>query len=245
LGGSTTRADEVERAKSELATLREMETEGNKKLDVLLEQIGTRQTTLKPVETRLEQISSTIEQLEQEVAEKQAEIEDLQKSKADPRRIAANLKSFEDIYEGLEAGDRQLLVGLMVKRIRIAPTRIELELYEHSPIIEDWSKGEKDGWFRTRLSWPPSLIRSGTTIWVGVDVGLWDSEGVLWGICDEGPRRALMVCAGLLTVMLCILGCCRGWGRHPAFRLWSHSPLGRSAPPHMSSHANLDGRLAA
>ena len=91
--------------------------------------------------------------MEQEIAEKQAEIEDLQKSKADPKRMAANLKSFGDIFEGVDAGDRQLLVGLMVKRIRIAPTRIELELYDHSPIIEDWSKGEKDGWFRTRLEW--------------------------------------------------------------------------------------------
>jgi hypothetical protein len=48
---------------------------------------------------------------------------------------------------------RQLLVGLMVKRIRTAPTRIELELCDHSPIIEYWSKGEKEGWFRTGLSW--------------------------------------------------------------------------------------------
>ena len=58
---NVTRADEVERAKSELATLREMEREENEKLDVLIDQIGTRQTTLKPVQTRLEQISSTIE----------------------------------------------------------------------------------------------------------------------------------------------------------------------------------------
>ena len=48
-----------------------------------------------------------------------------------------------------------MLTRFMVKRIRITPTRMELELYDHSPIIEDWSKGDKDGWFRTRLSWLP------------------------------------------------------------------------------------------
>jgi len=208
---NTTRTDEVDRAKSELATLREMETEENKKLDVLLEQIGTRQTTLKPVERRLEQLSNTIEQVEQEVAEKQAEIEDLQKSKADPKRIGANLKSFGDILEGVEAGDRQLLVGLMVKRIRIAPTRIELELYDRSPIIEDWSKGEKDGWFRTRLSWLPSPMSSGTTIWVGVDVDMSGFEGAVRGFWEETGRKGMSKYAG--TVMVLLPSECEQWRR--------------------------------
>jgi len=122
--------------------------------------------------------------LEQEVAEKQAEVEDLQKSKADPKRIAASPKSFGDIFEGVEAGDKQVLVGLMAKRITIAPTRIESELYDHSPIIEDWSKGQRDGWFRTRLSWLSTPMSSGTTICVGVDVDVWGFEGGLeasWG----------------------------------------------------------------
>jgi len=171
-----------------------MEREENEKLDVLLDQIGTRQTTLKPVQTRLEQISNTIEQLEQEVAEKQAEIEDLQKSKADPKRVAANLKSFEEIYEGLDAGDRQLLVRLMVKRIRMAPTRIELELYDHSPIIGDWSKGEKDGWFRTRLAWLPTPMSSGTTIWVTEWV-----EGRVPGV-DEVPQLVNAIMAGMVLL---------------------------------------------
>ncbi len=217
---NSARTDEVERAKSELATLREMEREENAKLDVLLDQIGTRQTTLKPVETRLEQISSTIEQLEQEVAEKQAENEDLQKSKADPKRIAANLKSFGDIYEGLEAGDRQLLVGLMVKRIRIAPTRIELELYDHSPIIEDWSKGEKEGWFRTRLSWLSSPMSSGTTIWVGVYVDVWGFEGSISRTWEGMVRMAVMARVGLVILMMVsLLQFCRAPSRYPALRL--------------------------
>jgi len=179
-----------------------MEREENNKLDVLLDQIGTKQTTLKPVQQRLERISNTIEQLEQEVAEKQAEIEDLQKSKADPKRVAANLKSFGDIYEGLDAGDRQLLVGLMVKRIRIAPTRIELALYDHSPIIEDWSKGQKDGWFRTRLAWLSGPMSSGTTIRVDMDAGVWGIEGAhggFWEVMVRWAVSAAMV-VGLLGV---------------------------------------------
>ena len=109
---------------------------------------------VKPIEDRLEQISTTIIKLEQEIIEKEAEIEDLQKSKADPKRIATNLKGFAEAYEGLDAMNRQLLLRFMVKRIRITPTRMELELYDHETVIEDWDGGP-DGWFRTRLNWLP------------------------------------------------------------------------------------------
>ena len=132
-----------------------MEKENNEKLDVLIDQIGSKQTKVtKPIEDRLEQISNTIVKLEQEIVEKEAEIEDLQKSKADPKRIATNLKGFAEAYEGLDAMNRQLLLRFMVKRIRITPTRMELELYDHETVIEDWDGGP-DGWFRTTLSWLP------------------------------------------------------------------------------------------
>jgi hypothetical protein len=90
----------------------------------------------------------------------------------------------------------------MVKRIRIAPTRIELELYDHSPIIEDWSRGQRDGWFRTRLEWLPSPMSSGTTIWVDVDIGVWGFEGVFGGILREVANRDAALRVGLLMAFL-------------------------------------------
>jgi len=97
-----------------------------------------------------------------------------------------------------------LLVGLMVKRIRIAPTRIELELYDRSPIIEDWSKGERDGWFRTRLNWLPTPMFSGTTIWIGVDVDVWGFEGVFQEAWEEMVRRVVVgVLRAITLTRLC------------------------------------------
>jgi len=80
-----------------------------------------------------EQISNTIMKLEQEIAEKEAEVEDLQKSKADPKRIATNLQGFARAYEGLDATNRQWLIRLCANprpvnlRVKYAlPRTIEL-----------------------------------------------------------------------------------------------------------------------
>lgn len=64
------KADDMERTKAELTVLREMEKDNNEKLDVLIDQIGTKQTKVtKPIEDRLEQISNTIMKFEQEIIE--------------------------------------------------------------------------------------------------------------------------------------------------------------------------------
>ena len=152
---NVSKSEAVEAAKAELASLRAMEKEQNEKLDVLMEQIGSKQITVtKPVQERLEELGTSIERLRAEIEEKEFGIEDLQKTKADPRRIATNLKGFAKAYEGLDAGDRQVLLRFMVRRIRITPTRMELELYDHETVIEDWDGGP-DGWFRTALKWLP------------------------------------------------------------------------------------------
>ena len=78
----------------------------------------------------------------------------MREAKLNPQRLAANLKSFSDLYENLGAVDRQQLMAMMVKQIRITPTRMELELYDHPMIIEEWDDGP-DEWFRERLHWLP------------------------------------------------------------------------------------------
>jgi len=115
--------------------------------------------------------------------------------------MAANLKGFGDIYQGLDAGDRQLLVGLMVKRIRIAPTRIELELYDHPTLIEDWSKGDGDGWFRTRLSWLPTTRSYRTAILASVNMGAWGFEEAYREFWKEMGRRAIVGMMGAMVIV--------------------------------------------
>ncbi len=101
-----------------------------------------------------ERASETIEQLEKEMALKQAELEELEGQKAEPERLAANLRSFTELYGKLGPVDRQSLLKMMVKQVRLTPTRMELELYDHPTVIEDWDDGP-EGWFRERLCWLP------------------------------------------------------------------------------------------
>lgn len=107
-----------------------------------------------PIRKRLHEVSDSIEELESEIAVKQAELEELQKCQADPDRVKANLQSFGDLYERLGAVDRQQLMAMMVKQIRLTSTRMELELYDHPMIIEEWDDGP-GGWFRQTLHWLP------------------------------------------------------------------------------------------
>jgi len=130
-----------------------------------------------------------------------AEIEDLQKSKADPKRIATNLKGFAGAYEGLEAGDRQLLLRFMVKRIRITPTHLELELYDHETVIEDWDGGP-DGWFRTRLSWLPTTRSYRTTVLASVDMEVWGFEEAYRAFWEKGARRDMGGYGAMIMVLL-------------------------------------------
>ncbi len=48
------------------------------------------------------------------------------------------------------------LLKMMVKQVRLAPTRMEFELYDHPTVIEDWDDGP-EGWFHERLCWLPLL----------------------------------------------------------------------------------------
>jgi hypothetical protein len=70
------------------------------------------------------------------------------------------------LYERLEGVERQQLIQMMVRQIRITPTRMELELYDHPTVIEDWNDGP-EGWFRMRLDWLPDSIYRRTILVVG------------------------------------------------------------------------------
>ena len=140
------------RAKLELLRRNKQEQDG--RLNRLMEVLGSGEQELAPVRDKLHEISDSIEQLEQEIAGKQAELEELERSKADPGRLSANLNSFGELYERLSAAERQHLMAMMVRQIRVAPTRLELELYDHPTVIEEWDDGP-DGWFRTSLHWLP------------------------------------------------------------------------------------------
>ena len=149
-----TRAEGVSDAKAQLALLMQNKAEQDEKLDQLLEALTSKDADREPIRKRLHEVSDSIEELESEIALKEAELEELERSNADPQRLQANLQSFGDLYERLGAVDRQQLMAMMVRQIRITPTRMELELYDHPMIIEEWDDGP-DGWFRQTLHWLP------------------------------------------------------------------------------------------
>jgi len=181
-----TRGNAVSDTKAQLALLRQNKQEQDEKLDAMLDALGSAEQELGPIRERLHEVSDSIEQLEREIAVKQAELEELEKRKADPQRLKANLQSFGELYENLGAVDRQQLMQMMLRQIRLTPTRMELELYDHPMIIEEWDDGP-DGWFRERLHWLPTPASHGTMLLSTAFPSLWLSEGAygatwaLWG----------------------------------------------------------------
>ncbi len=149
-----TRADGVSDTKAQLALLTQNKAEQDEKLDQLLDALISQDADREPIRKRLHEVSDSIEQLEHEIAVKQAELEELQKSQADPDRVKANLQSFSDLYERLGTVDRQQLMAMMVKQIRLTSTQFEMELYDHPTVIEGWDDGP-EGWFRQTLHWLP------------------------------------------------------------------------------------------
>jgi len=219
-----TRDEGAEDIRAQLELLRQNKQEQDSRLDSLLNALTSEERDRGPVREKLHRVSDSIEQLEQEIAEKQAELEELERSNADPERLTANLKSFRELYESLNAGDRQPLMAMMVRQIRVAPTRLELELYDHPTVIEEWDDGP-DGWFRTSLRWLPTPGSYGTILLACAFSFLWASEGVYgaeWGLWGEEADRWLKpgFAVGRRRGMLCTK-----MSRHQ----WDHGGVGALA----------------
>jgi DNA repair exonuclease SbcCD ATPase subunit len=163
--GRVTEAQELEK---EIERLEERKEEEEEKLSALMDSIAE-VGHLGPIKQRLKERSDSIQELEGAIETKQARREALEKAKANPKQMKANLKEFAEAMDDLDVVDRVNVMRLMVKMIRLHEDRVELELYDHDTEIGQWIREDSDGgkWFSGELDWLPDTLYRRTILVVG------------------------------------------------------------------------------
>lgn len=151
--GRVTEAEELEK---EIERLRNRKAEEEEKLSALMDSIAE-VGHLGPIKQQLRERSDSIQELERAIETKQARREALEKSKANPKQMKANLKEFAEAMDDLDVVDRVNVMRLMVKMVRLHEDSVELELYDHDTEIGQWIREDSEGgkWFSGELDWLP------------------------------------------------------------------------------------------
>jgi site-specific DNA recombinase len=163
--GRVTEAQELEK---EIERLEERKEEEEEKLSALMDSIAE-VGHLGPIKQQLKERSDSIQELEGAIETKQARREALEKAKANPKQIKANLKEFAEAMDDLDVVDRVNVMRLMVQRVRLQEDSIELELYDHDTEIGQWIRedSEESKWFSGELNWLPDPLYRRTILFVG------------------------------------------------------------------------------
>jgi site-specific DNA recombinase len=163
--GRVTEAEDLEK---EIERLRNRKAEEEEKLSALMDSIAE-VGHLGPIKQQLRERSDSIQELERAIETKQARREALEKSKANPKQMKANLKQFAEAMDDLDVVDRVNVMRLMVKMIRLHEDRVELELYDHDTEIGRWIRedSEESKWFSGELNWLPDPLYRRTILFVG------------------------------------------------------------------------------
>jgi site-specific DNA recombinase len=93
--------------------------------------------------------------LEKAIAEQEALVAGWEAQRVDLDVIRQALSTFENIYEELLPAERQELLGLLVRRVRVTPTEIAVEVYEGGSVVTR-VEGLVDPKRRTRRGQVPS-----------------------------------------------------------------------------------------
>ena len=151
--GRVTEAEELE---NEIERLKERKEEEEEKLSALMDSIAE-VGHLGPIKQQLRERSDSIQELETAIERKKARLEALEKAKANPKQMKANLKKFAEAMDDLDVVDRVNVMRLMVQRVRLHEDSIELELYDHDTEVGRWIREDNKGgkWFSGGLNWLP------------------------------------------------------------------------------------------